>query len=139
MKPLKEQSIAVVYGGNSAEREVSLKSGAAVHNALKTLGFNAELIDTKAFCLSDLAKKGIDRVFIALHGRGGEDGCIQGGFGSSVIEFMADHGYHSKVVRLGIPDRFIEHGTQLELHRECGFDPDGIYRAAQKILEPAFV
>lgn len=83
IKPLKTQSIAVVYGGNSAEREVSLKSGAAIHNALKISGFNAELIDTKGFCLSDLVKNGIDRVFVALHGRGGEDGCLQG-----ALEYM---------------------------------------------------
>lgn len=83
IKPLKEQSIAVVYGGNSAEREVSLKSGVAIHNALKASGFNTELIDTKGFCLSDLVKNGIDRVFVALHGRGGEDGCLQG-----ALEYM---------------------------------------------------
>lgn len=81
--PLTEQSIAVVYGGNSAEREVSLKSGAAIHKALVTSGFKAELIDTQGICLSDLVKKNIDRVFIALHGRGGEDGCLQG-----ALEYM---------------------------------------------------
>jgi len=80
---LKQEHIAVVYGGNSAERDVSLKSGAAIHNALKTSGFTVELIDTKGFCLSDLSKQGIDRVFIALHGRGGEDGCLQG-----ALEYM---------------------------------------------------
>ncbi|MFY0626261.1 MAG: 1-deoxy-D-xylulose-5-phosphate synthase [Reichenbachiella sp.] len=64
-----------------------------------------------------------------------EDGCIQGGFGSAVLEFMADNDYQRKVVRLGIPDEFIEHGTQAELHKECGFDVDGIYRAALKLLE----
>lgn len=64
-----------------------------------------------------------------------EDGCLQGGFGSAVIEFMADHGYLSKVVRLGIPDKIIEHGTQLELHAECGFDPQGITDACLKLIE----
>lgn len=68
-----------------------------------------------------------------------EDGCIQGGFGSSIIEFMVDHHYQTKVVRLGIPDEFIEHGTQEELHKECGFDPDGIYASAKKLLELALV
>jgi 1-deoxy-D-xylulose-5-phosphate synthase len=58
-----------------------------------------------------------------------EDGCIQGGFGSAVLEFMADHGYAVPVRRLGIPDRVIEHGEQLELHHECGFDPEGIAKA----------
>ena len=68
-----------------------------------------------------------------------EDGALQGGFGSAVLEFMADHDYRSKVVRLGIPDEFVEHGTQKELHKECGFDPEGIYQAAKNILEPSLV
>jgi 1-deoxy-D-xylulose-5-phosphate synthase len=66
-----------------------------------------------------------------------EDGCIQGGFGSAVLEFMADHRYQSEVVRLGIPDRVVEHGEQIELHQECGFDPEGIVNASLRLLEPA--
>lgn len=65
-----------------------------------------------------------------------EDGCIQGGFGSAVIEFVADHNYRVEVKRLGIPDTVVEHGEQLELHRECGFDPDGIERTVVSMLEP---
>jgi 1-deoxy-D-xylulose-5-phosphate synthase len=64
-----------------------------------------------------------------------EDGCIQGGFGSAVLEFMADNNYHAEVKRLGIPDRVVEHGEQKELHHECGFDPEGIERAMIEILE----
>lgn len=63
-----------------------------------------------------------------------EDGCLQGGFGSAILEFMVDNGYHSKVVRLGIPDEVVEHGTQMELHKECGFDPEGLYLTAKKML-----
>lgn len=59
-----------------------------------------------------------------------EDGCIMGGFGSAILEFMADHGYNATVKRLGIPDRVVEHGEQIELHRECGFDPDAIAQTA---------
>lgn len=65
-----------------------------------------------------------------------EDGCLQGGFGSAVLEFMADHNYQAEIRRLGIPDRIVEHGEQIELHRECGFDPDGIERAVVEMLEP---
>jgi 1-deoxy-D-xylulose-5-phosphate synthase len=65
-----------------------------------------------------------------------EDGSIQGGFGSAVLEFMADHSYFAEVKRLGIPDRIVEHGEQIELHRECGFDPDGIERTVIEMLEP---
>jgi D-alanine-D-alanine ligase len=75
---LKNQKLAVLYGGDSAEREVSLNSGQAVAAGLRQAGFEVELIDTKGFCLTDLTKRNIDRVFIALHGRGGEDGCVQG-------------------------------------------------------------
>jgi 1-deoxy-D-xylulose-5-phosphate synthase len=64
-----------------------------------------------------------------------EDGCIQGGFGSAVLEFMVDNNYHAEVRRLGIPDAVIEHGEQSELHRECGFDVDGIERAVCEMLE----
>jgi 1-deoxy-D-xylulose-5-phosphate synthase len=64
-----------------------------------------------------------------------EDGCIQGGFGSAVLEFMADHQYKADLKRLGIPDRIVEHGEQLELHRECGFDPEGIQRTVVSMLE----
>jgi D-alanine-D-alanine ligase len=78
MTALKNQKLAVLYGGDSAEREVSLNSGQAVAAGLRQAGFEVELIDTKGFCLTDLTKRNIDRVFIALHGRGGEDGCVQG-------------------------------------------------------------
>ncbi len=63
-----------------------------------------------------------------------EDGCLQGGFGSAVAEFMLDHHYASQIKRLGIPDRVVEHGEQLELHRECGFDPEGIAQAVRDLL-----
>lgn len=66
-----------------------------------------------------------------------EDGCIQGGMGSAILEFMADHNYHASVTRLGIPDRIVEHGEQIELHRECGFDPEGIKKVVMQMLEPA--
>eukprot|EP01041_Mallomonas_annulata_P018446 gene18446-37378_t len=55
-----------------------------------------------------------------------EDGCLQGGMGSAVLEFMIDNGYNAKVKRLGIPDRIVEHGEQIELQHECGFDHAGI-------------
>ena len=64
-----------------------------------------------------------------------EDGCLMGGFGSAVIEWMTDHGYQAQVKRLGIPDEVIEHGEQIELHRECGFDPEGIAEAVRDLSE----
>jgi 1-deoxy-D-xylulose-5-phosphate synthase len=62
-----------------------------------------------------------------------EDGCLMGGFGSAILEFMADHQYSAKVIRLGIPDRLVEHGEQPELHKECGFDPESIAEAVRSL------
>ncbi|REA57252.1 1-deoxy-D-xylulose-5-phosphate synthase [Dyadobacter luteus] len=55
-----------------------------------------------------------------------EDGCLQGGFGSAVIEFMVDHNYRARVKRLGIPDGIVEHGEPSDLYRECRLDVKGI-------------
>ncbi len=63
-----------------------------------------------------------------------EDGCLQGGFGSAVLEFMADHQYSAKVRRLGIPDVVVEHGEQPELHRECGYDVEGILKVVRSLV-----
>lgn len=65
-----------------------------------------------------------------------EDGAIVGGFGSAVLEFMSDNGYNPVVKRLGVPDRFIDHGTPQELHKECGFDVEGIIKAATDLAKP---
>jgi 1-deoxy-D-xylulose-5-phosphate synthase len=63
-----------------------------------------------------------------------EDGILAGGFGSAVIEFMCDNNYQANVKRLGVPDTFVEHGTQAELYKECGFDPESIYQAVKKMV-----
>lgn len=75
----KGKRIVVVCGGVSTEREVSLRSGQAVHGALQRKGYkNAELFDLTQDNIGDLINKRPDVVFLALHGKGGEDGCIQG-------------------------------------------------------------
>jgi hypothetical protein len=70
--------VAVMMGGKSAEREVSLKSGAAVLAALRSSGVDAHAFDPRDKALEALHAEGFRRVFIALHGRGGEDGTLQG-------------------------------------------------------------
>jgi len=70
--------VGVLYGGRSAERDVSLMSGKGVHQALLSAGVDAHLFDTGERTLAELAEAGFDRVFIALHGRYGEDGTLQG-------------------------------------------------------------
>lgn len=68
-----------------------------------------------------------------------EDGSIQGGFGSAVLEWLNEQGFPTRVVRLGIPDRFIDHGTPEELHRECGIDADGIIQTVKQLAKPNVV
>lgn len=75
---LKTNKIGVLFGGLSAEREVSLKSGVAVYQALAAQGFNAVAIDVGRDLADVLKSEGIEVAFIALHGRYGEDGCVQG-------------------------------------------------------------
>ncbi|MDY0255137.1 MAG: 1-deoxy-D-xylulose-5-phosphate synthase [Tenuifilaceae bacterium] len=68
-----------------------------------------------------------------------EDGALMGGFGSAVLEWLNDNGYDTRVIRLGIPDRFIEHGTPQELYRECGIDAEGIYESAKRVTRKKVV
>ena len=62
-----------------------------------------------------------------------EDGCLPGGFGSAILEFMSEHGYTAQVKRLGIQDKIFEHGSQMELHKESGFAPEDIVKAVEEM------
>ena len=64
-----------------------------------------------------------------------EDGCVQGGMGSAVTEWAMEQGYAAKVVRLGVPDRYIEHGTQAQLYAECGYDAEAIVAKATDMVQ----
>ena len=75
--------VAVLMGGTSAEREVSLNSGSAVLAGLQEMGIDAHGVDTRDVSVLTLKEQGFNKVFIALHGRGGEDGTLQG-----VLDFM---------------------------------------------------
>jgi len=72
------EKVAVLLGGTSAEREVSLNSGAAVLEGLRAGGVDAQAIDPRDVDVTQLKAMGFDKAFIALHGRGGEDGTLQG-------------------------------------------------------------
>lgn len=76
--PLTKLRIGVLMGGRSSEREISLRTGQAVHRALLRRGYRAVAIDVNASLLRQLQAKKVDVVFLALHGPGGEDGTIQG-------------------------------------------------------------
>lgn len=75
---LKSKKIAVLCGGSSGERDVSIRSGANVYNSLKKQGFNVIKMDTESDLITRLQKNKVDIVYIMLHGKGGEDGTIQG-------------------------------------------------------------
>jgi 1-deoxy-D-xylulose-5-phosphate synthase len=68
-----------------------------------------------------------------------EDNARAGGMGTAVLEYMADNGFQASVVRLGIPDNFVQHGSLDELHRECGYDMDGILSEMIRICQKSFV
>ena len=63
-----------------------------------------------------------------------EDGCLMGGMGSAIVEFMTDHGYTAQVKRLGIPDKLVEHGTQDELYAECHYDTAAMVEACVEMV-----
>ncbi len=64
-----------------------------------------------------------------------EDGCLMGGFGSAILEFMVEHGYTAQVKRLGMDDIIYEHGSQMELYREAGYAPENIAEAVEAMME----
>lgn len=107
----------------------------AVRN-LKTYGINAAHYDMRF--VKPLDEEMLHEVFskyskvITV-----EDGTTIGGFGSAILEFMAAHQYNADVRMLGIPDRLVEHGTLKQLHRECGYDAQGIEETAREMMNVA--
>ena len=117
-------------GGLSSEREVSLSTGNSVVKAMTRRGLKVFPIDVDRNIANNL--KGIDLVFNALHGTYGEDGCIQGGVGSCILEFSSKYNYQLPIKILGVPDKFIPHGTQEEQKIECGIDKKNIFKQIRK-------
>jgi len=130
MGAMKSKKIAVLMGGLSAEREVSLKSGAAVQQALKARGYQSIAVDVGRDLAEILVREQIEAAFIALHGRYGEDGCVQGLLellqtpytGSGVLaSALAMHKLYSKqtFASAGIltaPFHLFKRGDTVELH-----------------------
>ena len=100
---------------------------------LKTQGLNPAHYDLR-FC-KPLDEKLLHEVFTKFDKIVTvEDGSVIGGFGSAILEFMNEHDYKATVKILGIPDRLVEHGTPKELHRECGYDAQGIAETVRQLL-----
>jgi len=121
--------VAVLMGGDSAEREVSLNSGNAVYQALLAAGVDAVAVDFRGSDFEQLAKLGVDRVFNVLHGRGGEDGTVRAalellgipstGSGVGALALTMDKVWTKKVLRcsgLPTPD-FIELDSESDCRR----------------------
>lgn len=68
-----------------------------------------------------------------------EDAAVEGGFGSAILEFIAEHGYKNDIQNLGIPDKIIEHGTPKELQRECGYDAEAIKEAVLEMMREKII
>ena len=117
--------LSIGHHGNIVQEAIRELNETGVHPAHYDMRFVKPLDEAM---LHDIFSK-FDRVITV------EDGCIQGGFGSAVIEFMVDNGYSSRVKRLGVPDEFIEHGTQQELYALCHYGKDAIKSAVIEYVE----
>ncbi len=121
--------LTIGHIGNSALEAIKALNKKGIHPSLYDMRF-VKPIDEE---LLHLVAKKYSRIVSV------EDGCLQGGFGSAVLEFLSDHQYAPKVIRLGIPDKIIDHGSPEELHKECGFDTNGIIQSVEKILELSII
>jgi D-alanine-D-alanine ligase len=119
--------VAVLMGGWSAEREISLKSGDAVLAALKRKGVDAYGIDAGSDMLARLGERAYDKVFIALHGRGGEDGVVQGALEVLGLPYTGSGVLGSALCMNKLLTKRIWHGAHLPtpdfMVLERGFDP----------------
>ncbi len=122
--------IAVLMGGRSAERAISLESGGAVLEALLRQGIDAEGLEPDAQGLARLAGREFDRVFIALHGRGGEDGSIQGALETLGVPYTGSGVLASAVAMDKRLAKYVWLGAGLPtppfVELDAGFDPDRV-------------
>ncbi|OFZ45499.1 MAG: 1-deoxy-D-xylulose-5-phosphate synthase [Bacteroidetes bacterium RIFCSPHIGHO2_02_FULL_44_7] len=117
--------LTIGHPGNFAQEAIEQLKGTGVSVAHYDMRFVKPLDETM---LHEIFSK-FNKVITV------EDGCIMGGFGSAVIEFMVDQKYSAELVRLGIPDAYIHHGTQKELWKDCGFDTDAIVEKVKSVLQ----
>ena len=107
----------------------------AAERARKELGLDVAVYDMiylkpiDATILEQVAATGAPVITV-------EDGTVDGGLGSAVLEWFASAGVSLPVTRLGVPDRFIPQGKPAELHRLCGFDAEGIFNAIRNLKTP---
>jgi D-alanine-D-alanine ligase len=124
--------VAVFMGGDSAERAVSLKSGQAVLSALLSAGVDAYTVDVQGCLLRTVDNPEFDRVFIALHGRGGEDGTIQAILSQAGIPFTGSEMMASALAMDKLRTKYVLEGCNLPTPRFCAM---GSEDEAEKILQ----
>lgn len=117
--------LTIGHPGNFAQKAIEALKGSGVSIAHYDMRF-VKPLDT--LLLHEIFSK-FSKVLTV------EDGCLMGGFGSAVLEFMVDQKYQAEVVRLGIPDEYIHHGTQEELWADCGFDTQSIIQTISTIFK----
>ncbi|MBM3917741.1 MAG: 1-deoxy-D-xylulose-5-phosphate synthase [Sphingomonadales bacterium] len=117
--------LSIGHPGNFAQKAIEELKGSGVSVAHYDMRF-VKPLDT--LLLHEIFSK-FDKVITV------EDGCLMGGFGSAVLEFMIDQKYKADVIRLGIPDEYIHHGTQEELWAECGFDTAAIVKTISVLFQ----
>ncbi|MBL8024982.1 MAG: D-alanine--D-alanine ligase [Fibrobacteres bacterium] len=127
-KVLKKKKIGVLMGGRSAEREVSLRSGRGVISALKRLGFDAVALDPSTSLEKKIAKAGVEVAFLAVHGRWGEDGTLQGFLEYSGIPYTGS-GVHASALAMNkitskrvFKDASIPTAPYFPIHAVKGFE-----------------
>lgn len=127
---LTDKRVGVLMGGTSAEREVSLKSGTAIHNVLKTAGYNTVAIDVGSDICNALATARVEIAFLALHGGYGEDGSIQG-----MLEVLGVPYTGSGVLASALAmDK--EASKKVFLYHNIPVPPFEVFRRGQRIREP---
>lgn len=131
---LKKKKIAVLMGGRSGEREVSLRSGKNVFNSLKSQGFNVISLDVDDKVIDKLKKNRIDVAFVMLHGRFGEDGAIQGLLELYDIPYTGSKVLASALAMNKVASKRIFEATGIPTPKYLTIDPDeNISKQASKI------
>jgi 1-deoxy-D-xylulose-5-phosphate synthase len=121
------KDIAILAVGNMVDYAMK------VHKKLADENISAELINMRFIkpldinLLNDIANR-FDKI-VTL-----EENTIIGGFGSAVSEFIVDNNFKNKILRIGLPDDFVDHGTQAELHKILGIDPEGIFNKIKSFI-----
>jgi D-alanine-D-alanine ligase len=138
LQALKGMRVAVLLGGNSPEREVSLMSGAAVEAALKTLGVVTELVDTAEPRWWDRLQQ-VDLAFICLHGEGGEDGVVQGALETLGVPYTGSGVLASALAMDKLRSKRLWRGIGLATAEFEELDVDSDWQAVIDSLGSAFV